>query len=88
VNVVVTVTDAVSPTAIDAEAALRVRVASPTALTAKVVGAEAKVATPRADTTASATRLKNAFFDIYFLSIVDRETISWSARQRFLDFAS
>ena len=68
VNVVVTVTDAVSPPVrTEALDALSVNVASPTSLTAEAVGEE-RVAKPSAATKASAIRLKAVEVDISFLS--------------------
>jgi hypothetical protein len=71
VNVVVTVTDAVSPpVSTEALDALSVKVASPTSLTADAVGEE-RVAKPSAATKASAMRLKAVVVDIKNLSLTN-----------------
>jgi hypothetical protein len=87
VNVVVTVTDAVSPPVrTDALEALRVRVASPISFTADAV-VEEREAKPSAATSTSAMRLKAVVVDIDFLSEVVLKTFFKTAGKEIL-FAS
>jgi hypothetical protein len=76
---------AVSPTT--AEAVAEVKVTDVVSRAACEEGADKKP-NPIETVTASAIRLKNVFVDIYFLSLVDIETISKSAWQKEDLFAS
>jgi len=76
-NVVVIVTDAVSPWAAEPEAALRVSVGE--FATYALEGATARTPRPNDATATSAIRLKVVFVDILFLSVVVMKTFSMAA---------